>query len=92
MYMKENSENLNILHIRISKATNVVWEGEAVSVSSSNSDGKFDILGMHSNFITLIRNDPIIIKTIEGEEKKFEFNQSVISVNENHVKIFSNIE
>lgn len=81
-----------ILQVRISKATNVVWEGKALSVSSKNSKGVFDILGMHSNFITLVRKDPIVIKTIDGEEKKYSFNQSVISVINNKVSIFSNIE
>jgi len=84
-------ENEKVIHVSISKATNVVWEGEAYSVSSKNSNGTFDILGMHSNFITLIRNEPIIIRTITGEKKEYSFNQSVISVNNNKVSIFSEI-
>jgi F0F1-type ATP synthase epsilon subunit len=87
---KVNKEE--ILFVRISKATNVVWEGRALSVSSKNSNGEFDILGMHSNFITLVRDDPIKITTEEGEVKEYTFKQSVISVNENRVNIFSNIE
>lgn len=90
--MEEKVVNESILHVRISKATKVVWEGDALSVSSKNADGKFDILGMHSNFITLIRNDPIVVKTETGEEKEYRFNQSVISVSNNKVNIFSNIE
>ena len=90
--MKEEIINENVLQVRISKATSIVWEGEAVSVSSKNSDGKFDILGMHSNFITLISNDPIVVRTPDGNEKKFQFNKSVLSVSNNKVKIFSNIE
>lgn len=83
--------NEKILHVRISKASEVVWEGEATSVSSKNSSGEFDILGMHSNFITLIRNDPIKVSKLDGTESIYTFKQSVLSVNNNNVKIFSDI-
>ncbi len=86
--MKKKKENT--LHVRVSKATKVVWEGDAVSVSSENKDGPFDILAMHSNFITLIRDTPIRIIGENGEEKKYTFKQSVIFVNDNKVKIFAN--
>lgn len=85
-------EDEKILHVRISKAAEVVWEGDAFSVSSQNSNGEFDILGMHSNFITLIRNEPIKIVQTDGKENTYTFKQSVLSVNNNKVKIFSDIE
>jgi F0F1-type ATP synthase epsilon subunit len=90
MRMSEKEKN-SILHVRISKASKLVWEGDARSVSSKNSDGSFDILPMHSNFVTLVREDPIIIVTEDGNEKKYVFKQSVIFVTENKVKIFSNL-
>jgi len=86
------SEKENILHVRINKATKVVWEGEALSVSSRNAKGEFDILGMHSNFISLVRNDPIKIVQVDGTENTYVFKQSVLFVNNNTVKIFSDIE
>jgi F0F1-type ATP synthase epsilon subunit len=86
-----SEENNNVLHVRISKASELVWEGNAQSVSSKNSDGTFDILPMHSNFVTLIREDPIKIVAEDGSEKKYVFKQSVIFVNENKVKIFSDL-
>jgi F0F1-type ATP synthase epsilon subunit len=80
-----------VLHVRVNEATKVLWEGDAVSVSSENSDGKFDVLGLHSNFITLVRNAPITIVDVEGNEKKYSFKQSVIFVTDNTVKIFADI-
>ena len=80
-----------VLHVRISAATKVVWEGEAYSVTSENSDGRFDILGMHSNFITLIRDVPIKVVQVDGEEKEYIFKQSVILVTDNNIKIFADI-
>lgn len=77
------------IHVRISEATKVVWEGEAKSVSSENAEGRFDILYMHSNFITLVRGKPITIVTKDDEKKTYTFKQSVIFVTDNVVKIFA---
>ncbi len=79
------------IHVRISNVADIVWEGEAKSISSENSDGPFDILPMHSNFITLVKNKPIIVRQLDGVKKKYSFRQSVIFVNNNMVKIFAEI-
>lgn len=89
--MKKN-DNEKILDVRINKATEVVWEGKALSVSSRNTNGEFDILGMHSNFISLVRDDPIKVVQVDGTENIYKFKQSVVFVNNNSVKIFSDIE
>ena len=47
------------LHVRITQATDVLWEGEALSVSSENVDGPFDVLPLHANFVTLLKDVPI---------------------------------
>ncbi|HCC05099.1 TPA: hypothetical protein DEP58_02215 [Patescibacteria group bacterium] len=86
------TEKEKILQVRINKATEVVWEGEALSVSSRNAKGEFDILGMHSNFICLVRDDPIKIIQLDGTSNTYNFKQSVLFVNNNTVKIYSNIE
>jgi len=79
------------LHVRISKATNVVWEGEANSVSSINAEGPFDILPMHANFVTLIKGQLITVRDLDGNEQQFDFKQAVIYVENNQVKIYSDI-
>ena len=89
--METKTEKDLILNVRISAASKTVWEGEAYSVTSKNSSGDFDILGMHSNFITLIRNEPIVVKMLDGTDKKYDFKQSVILVTDNEVKIFADI-
>jgi len=47
-----------VLQVKISTPTEVLWEGEAASVSSVNSQGTFDILPKHANFVTLVKGDP----------------------------------
>lgn len=87
--MKEKKKN--ILEVRISEATKVVWEGDAKSVSSKNSEGIFDILPMHSNFITLIRGAPISVIDVEDKKNEFTFKQAVIFVTDNVVRVFADI-
>ena len=87
---QQNNKDL-VLHVRVSAASKMVWEGDAYSVTSENSDGRFDILGLHSNFLTLIREKPIKIEHTDGTTSEYTFKESVILVTENQVKIFADI-
>jgi F0F1-type ATP synthase epsilon subunit len=80
-----------VLKVRISKATKVVWEGDAASVSSKNADGPFDVLPMHANFLTLIREEPIVIRCADGSQETYNFNQAVMYVKDDEVKIYTEI-
>jgi F0F1-type ATP synthase epsilon subunit len=86
--MKETDATM---HVRISKATEVVWQGNAYSVSSSNEQGPFDILPMHANFITLVKATPIRIKTEQGEDLEYTFTTSVIYVANDQVRVYADI-
>jgi F0F1-type ATP synthase epsilon subunit len=84
------TDTVPFLDVRISKATNVVWEGKAQSVSSKNAQGAFDILPMHANFVTLIRNEPIVVHHDDVEDT-YTFKESVIYVQNNSVKVYADI-
>jgi len=78
------------LSVRINSPEKFIWEGEAVSVSSVNNNGPFDILPLHANFITIIRNTPIRVNT--GQEvKDFTFPNAIIYAHANAVSIYTNI-
>lgn len=77
------------LKIRITRATELLWEGEAKSVTSKNVDGPFDVLPMHANFVTLIRGEPIQIQQTDGKEITYSFKYSVMYVQGNIVKIYA---
>jgi len=78
-----------ILQVKILTPKQTVFEGQALSVSSTNSVGKFDILPKHANFITLIENQPIEIQDMNREFKKFQFSQAIIYNISNKVSIFA---
>lgn len=52
----------NILNVKIISPTQTIFQGEAYSVSSANSAGKFDILPYHANFITMVQKSPIVLR------------------------------
>ncbi len=79
-----------VLVVRVSKAASVVWEGKALSVSSKNSKGPFDILPYHTNFITYMENASIHINTGTAV-RDFVFNQAVLHVQNDVVHIYTDI-
>lgn len=52
----------NSLTVKILSPTQTIFDGEAFSISSVNSLGKFDILPFHANFITLVQKAPIVLR------------------------------
>ena len=62
------------LIVKILTPKETLFEGEAYAVSSTNSEGKFDILPEHANFITLIDKKPI--EVLQMDKKKLTFNVS----------------
>jgi F0F1-type ATP synthase epsilon subunit len=78
------------LTVRINSPEKFIWEGTAVSVSSANDRGPFDILPMHANFVTLIKKSPIRVNT-GTEVKEFSFPNAVIWAHSNTVSIYTNI-
>jgi len=67
-----------------------IFESKAITVSSQNKVGRFDILPYHTNFITLIF-DNIVIYGENEEEVNYEFERGVLEVRENKVNIFLGI-
>lgn len=65
----------------------LAYGGYVKSLSSKNSEGNFDILPMHENFLTIV-NGPIVI--VDENNKKFELNieNAIIEASNNFVKIF----
>ncbi|MGM0482277.1 MAG: hypothetical protein ACQEP6_00215 [Patescibacteria group bacterium] len=86
---KEKDQTL--LSVRIISLGEVVWEGYAQSISAENTSGPFDVLPQHANFITILKDTPIVVKTESKEEKKFTFPRSLLYAKENEIKIYANV-
>ena len=83
----------DVLHIVIKSPTEIVWEGEASSLSSENSEGPFDILPEHANFVTLIKNKPISIEQYPSKKTiEFIFTYAVIFTQNDQISIYTHLE
>lgn len=80
---------IDLLKVRINSPAKVIWEGDADSVSSENSQGPFDILPLHTNFLSFIEDKPIIIRH-KGDNQTYKFKNSVIFAKQNKVYIYTN--
>jgi F0F1-type ATP synthase epsilon subunit len=78
-----------LLKVRVITPKSSLFEGEATSVSSINSQGKFDILGQHANFITLIENQEIQIVLIDKQVLKYRFSRAIVYNFQNTVSIYA---
>lgn len=76
----------------ITSSDEVVWQGQAESLSAENSSGKFDVLPEHANFVTIINpNTPIVIRTVDKNALVFTYKDAVLAVKGGRVDVYVNI-
>ncbi len=75
------------INIKIISPQNTLYTGEAQSISSFNSKGKFDILVNHSHFISEIQKEIIVIDN-EKKQKVFNLKNGVLRCANNEVQIY----
>lgn len=80
-----------ILNVLVRTRDNIIYEGSATSVSSTNELGVFDILGRHANFISLL-NNKIIVREEGGQIKEFPVDSGILKVQDNQVRIFLGVK
>jgi F0F1-type ATP synthase epsilon subunit len=85
------NKNSYDLEVTISSPEDTLWLGTADAVSSENSQGKFDILPQHANFITILENQEVVIRTKKGEQKKFKITRGVLYCHEDKISIYSEV-
>ncbi|MBI4035406.1 hypothetical protein HY383_00510 [Candidatus Daviesbacteria bacterium] len=77
------------LRVRIISPQELILDTRAYSVSSKNSRGNFDILPAHANFITIVENEPIIIRSPQQKPLTFKFPLAIILTMENNISIYT---
>jgi len=69
----------------------ILYQGKVDAITSVNEKGKFDILPLHSNFISIVR-EYLILHEKSGSEKKFKLTQGVLKFTNNQANIFLGLE
>ncbi len=79
------------LTVKVRNPDTVFFEGEAEAVSSANEKGPFDILPMHENFISLIK-DKVVIHISGKDQKELVVKTGVVRAKSNSIQIFYELE
>lgn len=68
----------------------IIFEGEVKAITSQNKVGRFDVLPIHANFISLLDGFVILHKP-DGTTQEINLNDGVIRVLEGRAQIFLGI-
>jgi len=79
-------DNKKAIHVVIKNKSGVVLEDDVFAISSYNQVGVFDVLPLHTNFISLIRKKLTIHKG--NENKDLDIGVGLLRVIQNQVHIF----
>ena len=86
----QGKSNSTSMHVKVYAPFKVYFDGEATSISAVNDTGNFDILPQHHNFMTLLNEGDIIVRTEKGEEK-VEINHGIMHVKADKVVVFLDV-
>ena len=78
------------LHVLVIHPERIIFEGKAKAVTGKNDNGTFDILPLHSNFVSLIK-EKVIIRTMDDLVQEIPIEQAILKVLRNQVYIFIGI-
>lgn len=80
-----------LISVTVRDRAGVQYEGEVKAITSHNPAGNFDILPMHSNFITVVR-EKLILHQSNGSKMELNIDNGVVRASENKVEIFLGIK
>ena len=57
------------MHVKVYAPFKIYFDGVASSISAVNDTGPFDILPKHHNFMTLLNEGEIVVRSQKGEDR-----------------------
>ena len=79
------------MHVKVYAPFKVYFDGEAESISAVNDTGPFDILPKHHNFMTLVSNGDVIVRSNGGNEEKIPINRGIMHVKADEIVVFLDV-
>lgn len=84
-----DSKNIN-LTVNMRSKSKIYYKGNVKSVTTTNERGEFDILPMHTNFVSIVRKYVTLDKNLPTMQK-FDIDSAVLSVQNGIVDIYVGI-
>ena len=85
----DNNLFKTILQVKVMTPDRFLYYGQALSVSSINSEVVFSILPQHANFITIVENQPIKIEKPDHQILMYKFSEAIILNDKNQISIYA---
>lgn len=82
--------NQNQISVLVMHPEYTIYDGPALSVSSLNDKGPFDVLPLHSNFVSLIK-EKVTINQLDKKKREIAIEKAIMKVYRNKVYIFVGI-
>jgi F0F1-type ATP synthase epsilon subunit len=79
------------IDIEIVSPDTVIYKGMVKSLTSKNVRGLFDVLYLHTNFVSIVQ-EFVKVRELSGEEKKIPIKNGILKVFQNKVWIFTGID
>ena len=77
--------------LKIISREGTVYNGKVLSLTSYNDRGKFDILELHANFVSLIYKEIDIID-VKGNKQTIKIEKALLKNKDNNVEIYIGID
>lgn len=77
----------NFIRVVIRNRENILFDEEITAISSYNEKGLFDVLPLHANFISIIK-DALILHKGGKDKQEMKIDGGVLRVHENQVHIY----
>lgn len=77
----------NSIRVVIRNRENVLFDEEITAISSYNEKGLFDVLPLHANFISIIK-EALILHKGGKDKQEMKIDGGVLRVHENQVQIY----
>lgn len=69
----------------------ILFQGNALAISSKNQKGDFDIIPDHANFITVVM-EKLVIVAADGSQKEYNFSTGIIHLYQGIAQIYLDID
>lgn len=81
----------NLFHLKIVAKDGILFDGDIKSLTSYNDKGKFDILALHANFISIIYKSIKIVDP-KGQAKEMNIEKALLRNRQNNLEIYLGID
>lgn len=78
------------MHVKVYAPFKTYFDGIANSISAVNATGPFDILPKHHNFMTLLSEGDIVVRSDSGEER-VSITRGIMHVKADDVVVFLDV-